>query len=155
MKKPASFNWWVVVLVAVISTVMVWAGAGMQTIYQNYDGPYYVAIAKSWYDQEIIRNSYSFPLPLQYYPAHFPLYPSLINLISLINLNHLQAMLLINLLATVVGSVGVFKIFEKMKWGDPLWASLAWLFIWPRMWAIRSVGSPETLFILFTVLSLY
>jgi hypothetical protein len=127
----------------------------MKTVYQNYDGPYYIAIAKSWYNQEIIRNTFSFPLPLQYYPAHFPLYPLLINLINLINLNHLQAMVLVNLAATVAGSIVIFTIFEKMKWGNPFWITLTWLFWWPRMWAIRSVGSPETLFIMFTVLSLY
>jgi len=62
---------------------------------------------------------------------------------------------MVNLLATAAGAVVIYKIFEQKKWGGPLWISMAWLFLWPRMWAVRSVGSPETLFILFIMLSLW
>ncbi len=143
-------NLWFIVLVSVISTLAVWAAAGMKTIYQNYDGAFYVVVAKTWYDHSLIRNSFSFPLPVEYYPAHFPLYPfiiHLINLIDLIDLNYLQIMVLANIVVSAVGAGVIYKIADKLKWGNPFWITLAWLFWWPRMWAIRSVGSPETLFI--------
>lgn len=147
---------WLVLFICVVSVVAVWLGVGMDTVYQNFDGPYYVAIAKSWYNPEIIRTNFSFPLPLQYYPAHFPLYPILIGLIGQIGLmNKLQAMVIVNLAASVAGAVVIYKIWERMKWGNPFWISTAWLFLWPRMWAVRSVGSPETLFIVFIVASLH
>ncbi len=142
-------------IICVASTLAVWAAVGTKTIYQNFDGPYYIVVAKAWYNKEIIRNMFSFALPLEYYPAHFPLYPLLINLVNLLGLNHLQAMVMVNLLATVACTYVIYKIAEEHKWGDPFWITLAWLFWWPRMWAVRSVGSPETLFILAVVSSLY
>ena len=39
------------------------------------------------------------------------------------------------------------EIFEEFKWGNPLLVALIWLFAWPRIWVVRSVGSPETLFV--------
>ena len=55
---------------------------GMMTIWKNFDGPNYLVIAKSWYDKEKIRVMFSNPLKLEYYPAHLPLYPALINLLN-------------------------------------------------------------------------
>jgi len=65
------------------------------------------------------------------------------------------AMLMVNLAATIAGAILIYWIFDKYHWGEPLTVTLVWLFWWPRMWAVRSVGSPETLFILLTVGSLY
>jgi Gpi18-like mannosyltransferase len=144
-----------VILIAILSTLAVWGTVGMKTVYENFDGPYYLVVAKAWYDKDVIRHMFSFSLPLEYYPAHFPLYPLLIDLFNLTNLNRLQAMVVVNLLATVIGTGVIYKIFEKQKWGDPFWITLTWLFWWPRMWAVRSVGSPETLFILAIITSLY
>jgi Gpi18-like mannosyltransferase len=143
------------VIVAILSTLAIWLTAGMPVIYRNYDGPFYVVVAKAWYNKDVIRNTFSFALPLEYYPAHFPLYPALISLVALINLNHLQAMVVVNMLASAVGAVVLYKIAEKLKWEQPFWIALTWLFWWPRMWAVRSVGSPETLFILAIMTSLY
>jgi hypothetical protein len=144
-----------ILLITVISTLLVWAGAGLQTIYANFDGPYYIVVAKSWYNSGIIRSLFSFSLPLEYYPAHLPLYPLLINLVSITGINHLQSMLLVNLGATLAAAWVIFEISKRLQWGNPFWITLAWLFWWPRMWAVRSVGSPETLFIMTTVASLY
>jgi hypothetical protein len=137
-----------ILLITVISTLLVWAGAGLQTIYANFDGPYYIVVAKSWYNSGIIRSLFSFSLPLEYYPAHLPLYPLLINLVSITGINHLQSMLLVNLGATLAAAWVIFEISKRLQWGNPFWITLAWLFWWPRMWAVRSVGSPETLFIM-------
>jgi len=146
---------WTLVIISIISTCLIWTAAGMKAIYQNYDGPFYIVVAKDWYNSEIVRNTFSFALPLEYYPAHFPLYPLLIDLIHLINLNFLQAMVAVNLLASVAGVVILYKIAQNLKWEHPFWIAFAWLFWWPRMWAVRSIGSPETLFILAIISSLY
>ena len=55
---------------------------GMQTIAANFDGPLYIVIAKSFYNLEYIAANYSFPLPLEYYAAHFPMYPIIIRLFA-------------------------------------------------------------------------
>ena len=121
-------NVWTLTITAILSTVIIWAAAGMRTVYQNYDGPFYIVVARAWYNQDIIRHTFSFALPLEYYPAHFPLYPLLINLIHLAGLNYLQAMVGVNLLVTVAGVVVLYKIAEKLKWEYPFWIAFTWLF---------------------------
>ena len=150
------FGYWLIIgLTAVLSTATVWIAAGMDKIYRNFDGPLYITVAKTWYAKAAIANNYSFPLPLEYYPAHFPLYPALIDLVSLSGLNHLQAMVAVNLAATITGAIVIYEIAQKRRWGQPLAVAIAWLFLWPRMWAVRSVGSPETLFITLLMLALW
>ena len=146
-------DWTVIALISVLSALALWLPVGMTKIYENFDGLYYVVIARSWYDKEFIGKNFAFPLPLEYYPAHFPLYPALIRLLGVVG--YPNAMLAINLIATVAAALVMYKIFAEFKWGNPLWVSLVWLFFWPRMWVVRSVGSPETLFILWVILSLY
>src|SRR3989344_6922726 len=144
-------HWFILAGVAVVSTVALWMAVGSKVIYQNYDGPYYAVVAKCLYDKECIGKSFSFPLPLEYYAAHFPLYPTMMRLIGQIGqIGLIRAGVAINLLATIAAAIVMYKLA-----GDKLWVALAWLFLWPRMWVVRSVGSPETLFILFILLSLY
>lgn len=146
----------VIALVVVASSLALWIPAGMKKVYENFDGPYYVVVARSWYNKATIGKLFSFPLPLEYYPAHFPLYPALIELVNVKGrIGWMNAMLIVNLAATIVAGVVIYRIVEIEKWGNPWVFTLMWLFWWPRMWVVRSVGSPETLFILWVCLSLY
>lgn len=138
----------ILVGVAVVSTVVLWVAVGMKTIYQNFDGPYYAVIAKCWYDKECVGKNFSFPLPAEYYLAHFPLYPALMGLFGGVGL--VRAAALINLLATIGAAVVLYKMA-----GEKLWIALTWLFWWPRMWVVRSVGGAETLLILGLLVSMY
>lgn len=149
----AAKKWGILALVSIISSLALWLPVGKQKIFENYDGPYYVVVAKSWYNKDYIGKHFSFPLPLEYYAAHFPLYPFFIRIFS--SIGYLNSMILVNVLATAITAVVIYKIFDEFKWGNPLWISCTWLFFWPRMWVVRSIGSPETLFILWILLSLY
>ena len=139
--------------VTIASTLLLWAGTGLDTVRRNFDGPYYAVVAKSWYRHDIVSSNFSFPLPLEYYPAHFPLYPFLMSLFG--KLGYLNGGLIINLAASTAAALTLYYIALKQKWGNPLYISLTGLFFWPRMWAVRSIASPETLFILFIISSLY
>jgi hypothetical protein len=147
--------WVLVASLSIGSTLAIWAAVGMDKIYRNYDGIYYIIVAKTWYNKIAIGKGFEIPLPAEYYAAHFPLYPFLIKLFNLTGLNSLQSMVTINLLVTALTAMMIFGIWEDNKWGKPWWAVIAWLFWWPRMWGVRSVGSPETLFILEIISSLY
>lgn len=139
--------------VTLASTLIIWIVAGLDVVRQNFDGPYYAVVAKSWYNHDIISSNFSFPLPLEYYPAHFPLYPFLMSLFG--QIGYLNGGLIINLVASVSAALTLYYIALKQKWGHPLYISLTGLFFWPRMWAVRSIASPETLFLLFIISSLY
>lgn len=143
----------IIIAVTLASTLIIWITAGLDIVRRNFDGPYFAVVAKSWYKHDIISSNFSFPLPLEYYPAHFPLYPFLMSLFG--KLGYLSGGLIINLLASTAAAITLYYIAVKQKWGHPLYISLVSLFFWPRMWAVRSIASPETLFVLFIISSLY
>src|SRR3990172_2021986 len=141
--------------VTVLSTGLLWLGAGMKNIYQNFDGPYYLVIEKSWYDKNLIEKTLSFPVPTEYFAAHFPLYPAIVRAFNTIGLNGFQSLVLVNVLATLGTGILWYQICREKGWGNPLWQVLWWLFWWPRIWVVRSVGGPETLFIGLVLASLW
>lgn len=126
----------------------------MATIAANYDGPLYIAVAKSFYDKSVL-SSFSFGLPSEYYAAHFPLYPLLINIFATIT-GYPYATLLVTLLTSIL-ALWFFYYFIKDVVGEQ-YAMLFTLFfsIFPARWLIvRSVGSPEPLFLASTIASVY
>lgn len=128
---------------------------GMENVVANYDGPLYIVIAKSFYNLPFIAANYSFPLPLEYYAAHFPLYPALIRLLSIF-VGYPWGMLL----GTVVGSMLSMYFFflfikEHTSYSNALWLTAVFS-VFPARWLIvRSVGSPEPLFAGFVLASVY
>jgi len=126
---------------------------GMATIVANYDGPLYIAVAKSFYDPDTIDN-FNFNLPVKYFAAHFPLYPFLIRLFSFIGYPY--AMLLVTVVSSVVAVFAFSKfISDFVDKKEVVWLTLIFS-IFPARWLIvRSVGSPESLFLALIILSVY
>lgn len=128
---------------------------GMATIVSNFDGPLYMVVAKTLYNPELIGKNYQFPLTDEYYSAHFPLFPILIKTCA-IAFGHPYSMLFV----TSISSVLALFFFNKhaklyLNNTDALW--LTFIFsIFPARWLIvRSVGSPEPLFIAAILASTY
>ena len=121
---------------------------GLATIGANYDGPLYIAVAKSLYDPELIKANYQFPLTTQYYTAHFPLFPLLIKLFSFLT-NSIYAMLAVTLLSSFLAIYFFYKLTNNLF--------LTAIFsILPARWLIvRSVGSADPLFVAGILASLY
>ena len=149
------------VLATIASTLLVWLpfafslGKGMLTVFANYDGPNYIVIAKTLYQAEIIRQTYSLPIPLEYYPAHLPGYPLLIRVFDSI-MSGTWAMLISTLFATILAVSFFYLFIRKFKLSkSPLWLSILFLFLPARWLVVRSVGSPEPLFIFALLASFY
>src|SRR3989339_163259 len=87
---------------------------GMATIVSNYDGPIYLVIAKSLYNPDIIGASFQFPLPLEYYAAHFPLFPFLIRLFSIF-LGFPYSMLFITVAASCLATYFFYKFIRQYQ----------------------------------------
>ncbi len=121
---------------------------GMQKVMANYDGPNYIVIARCWYQKNCISQNFSLPLPLEYYPAHFPGYPMTIWLLDKI-LPATWAMLVSTLIFTLAATL-MFYLLTKN-----LWLSTLFLFLPARWWIVRTVGSPEPLFIFALLSSIY
>lgn len=131
-------------------------GGGMNIIYQNYDGLYYVVPAMSGYIPKVIESlRLEFTLPLEYYAAHLPLYPLFIALFAPIVGSFLVSMIGVNLIFSVALALLFYyfvKHFHLSK--QPFFLTVIFLFL-PRFFIIRSVGAPEPLFIFLILGSLF
>lgn len=128
---------------------------GMATVVANFDGPLFIVIAKSFYNQEIIKQIVSFPLAYEYYAAHFPLYPFIIRIFSFVT-GYPYAMLLVTLLSSIMATYFFYLLAKKyMDQKNALFLTLVFS-VFPARWLIvRSVGSAEPLFIASILASIY
>lgn len=131
-------------------------GGGMNVIYQNFDGLYYIVPAMTGYLPKAIESlRLEFTLPLEYYAAHLPLYPFFIALFAPIVGSFLVSMIGVNLMFSV--ALGIFFCFFLQKFHltkHPVFLTIVFLFL-PRFFIIRSVGAPEPLFILLILGSMF
>ena len=128
---------------------------GMAVIVSNYDGPLYLVVAKTLYNKALIGGSFQFPLPTEYYAAHFPLFPLLIKFFGIF-INYPYAMLTV----TLASSILAIYFFKKLisRYVDEKNANfLTFVFsIFPARWLIvRSVGSADPLFVAGILASVY
>lgn len=128
---------------------------GMATIVSNYDGPLFLVAAKSFYNPEIIKASFQFPLPTEYYTAHFPLYPFFIKIFSYI-FGYPYSMLFVSLLSSIAAVYFFYKLAKKYVDKKEIWWLTTIFALFPARWLIvRSVGSAEPLFIATIIASIY
>ncbi|HKC04629.1 MAG TPA: hypothetical protein VKC54_02050 [Patescibacteria group bacterium] len=128
---------------------------GLATIVANYDGPLYLVAAKTLYSKTDISTNFQFPLPTEYYPAHFPLFPILVRLTATIT-NFPYAMLIVTLFSGILATYFFFKLIsEYTEEKSALFLTLLFS-IFPARWLIvRSVGGADPLFIAGIIGSLY
>jgi hypothetical protein len=167
--KPKIKELFLIPLIAVLPTLLIWLifylrlpsfwsiplpQSGMATIVSNYDGPLYMVVAKSLYAPGIIKG-FQFALPVEYYAAHFPLFPVLIRLFSPI-LGTPYSMLAV----TVGSTILCLYFFNKLannyfSRNESLWLTLVFSVFPARFLIVRSVGSPEPLFLAGIIASIY
>lgn len=128
---------------------------GMATVVANYDGPLYLVVAKTFYNKAAIAASFQFPLPTEYYAAHFPLFPLFIRLVSFIT-NYPYAMLLVTLISSVLATYFFFRLISLFTDKKNAFFITLLFSIFPARWLIvRSVGSADPLFVAGTIASIY
>lgn len=128
---------------------------GLATIVSNYDGPLYLVTAKSFYNKGIIETNFQFPLPTEYYSAHFPLFPLLIKFFGMVT-NYPYAMLIVTLLSSIMAMYFFQRLIsDYVDKKDVMF--LTFLFaIFPARWLIvRSVGSADPFFVGSIIASIY
>lgn len=128
---------------------------GMATIVANYDGPFFIAVAKTFYDTASIKESFSFGLPVEYFAAHFPLFPILIRLFAMA-IGYPYSMLFV----TVASSILALYFFNKFisdytEKGNAIWVTIVFAILPARWLIVRSVGSAEPLFLAGILASVY
>ena len=157
-------------LLTVIPTILIWIPFflkmekfwniplpknGMATVVANYDGPLFIVVAKSFYNPEIIKNLVSFPLPTEYYVAHFPLFPLLIKLFAPL-LGFPYAMLFTTILSSFIAIYFFYKLIRQYyRKNNALWITSIFSVFPARWFIVRSVGSAEPLFVAAIIASIY
>jgi hypothetical protein len=127
---------------------------GMATIVANYDGPLYIVAAKSFYNPETI-NTFEFSLPAKYYAAHFPLFPLLIKALAVF-FGFPYAMLTLTLATSLLALYFFYKfIKDYVNEKNALLLTLIFSLLPARFLIVRSVGSPEPLFVAAIIASIY
>jgi Gpi18-like mannosyltransferase len=128
---------------------------GMATIVANFDGPLYIIAAKTLYNPQLISTMYEIPLPTEYYAAHFPMFPILIRLFSPL-FGYPYSMLFVTLMTSILAVYAFMKLISGYVSKNNLyWIAFAFA-VFPARWlAVRSVGSPEPLFLAAIIASLY
>lgn len=161
----------IILLLAVGSTLLVWApfilriksfwglsypATGLFTIWQNFDGLNYIAVAKTWYNPELLANNFSsLGLSPIYFAAHFPLYPALIWLFAVI-FGFLNSMLFVTVLFSALSALMFYLLVKEFQLtAAPLWLTAVFLILPARWLIVRSVGAPEPLFIFLILAAFY
>ena len=159
-----------IIILTLVPTILIWLPfftrlktfwniplpqTGMATIVSNFDGPLYIIAAKTLYNPELIGKNYQFPLANEYYSAHFPLFPILIKTFAPV-FGHPYSMLFITAISSCLALYFFNKHAKKyLNNSDALWLTFVFS-IFPARWLIvRSVGSPEPLFLAAILASTY
>jgi Gpi18-like mannosyltransferase len=147
-------------LIVLTSTILAWAPfilkGEFSTIYKHFDGPLYIIPAKTAYNPEVfktINREPTLPQNPLYYAAHLPLYPFFIYVGSFF-VGYLKSMIGITLISTIVLSWFFYYLLKKFSVTKyPLILTSVFLFL-PRFLVVRTVGSPEPLFMVLILGSL-
>ena len=125
------------------------------TVYANYDGPLYIIVAKTFYDPSTIQSlQVGLNLNPEYFAAHLPLYPAFIAMVGPVT-GYLRAMILVNVVFTIALAFLLHYVVKDFNLSRrPLLLTGVFLFL-PRFLVVRSIGSPESLFMLLILGSLY
>lgn len=163
----------ILAIIVLLSTILLWLpfilkteswfgqqikNPGFQNIYQNFDGPLYIIPAKTLYNIDKISPPgegliVSLPITVEYFAAHLPIYPILIRTFAPF-VGYLKSMLIVNIAFTIFLAWFFYFLLSKYKINHPLLLSSIFLFL-PRFLVVRSVGAPESIFILFILMSIY
>ncbi|MEO6508882.1 MAG: hypothetical protein ABIO02_02925 [Patescibacteria group bacterium] len=127
--------------------------SGMLQIVRNWDGPHYLVVAKSLYDQEIIKKLLFVSLDTKYYAAHFPLFP-LFMLLFIPIFGWFYSGLVVNLIFGFLANLLFYNIAKKYT-KYALFLTFVFTVFPPRFWVVRSIISPETLMVFTILLSLW
>lgn len=127
---------------------------GFKTLVSNFDGPYYVAVARTFYDKQLLRSTFSFPVPLEYFPAHFPLFPIVIRGFSLFT-GYGYGMLAATLFGSILAVISLFELLKNEGNREVAFFGALVFLIFPARWlVVRTIGSPEPWFVFFILTSL-
>jgi hypothetical protein len=121
----------------------------MGIVYRHFDGPYYMAVAKTFYGPADFRFLPEELSPPSYLATHLPLYPLFIRASTLVTLGRYpEAMLLATLLSAIAAAVLFLRLLEEWRLvRNPLLTAVLFSVFPPRWLVYHAVGASEPLFL--------
>ncbi len=147
-------------LVAFVSTLFLWlpfiSTSNFDTVIRHWDGPLYIIPAKTLYNiNDPLIQENILGLSDKYFAAHLPGYPLTIRALAPL-VGYPRATVTATLLATVALFWAFYYVVKKLRLSSkPLFLTFVFMFLTPRFFVVRSVGSPEPLFLMAIILSVY
>ncbi len=166
-------SYFTLIFLVLLSTLFVWLpfllhsnswiglqipSSDMSYLYGNFDGPLYIIPAKTLYDPNKIDIPgkgliISLPLTKEYFAAHLPVFPFAIRIFAPL-FGYPYSMLFVTLVSTIFLVIVFYELLRRFELTSrPMVLASVFLFL-PRFLAVRTIGAPETMFILFVLLSL-
>lgn len=125
----------------------------LQLLYQSWDGPAYVVVARSFYKPELIAKANTVGLPDYYFANYFPLYPLFIKIFSFVG--YWKSAILTTQIFTLLFIIAMYKLLKMVYPKEKLnWIAIPLIFFPARWFSITHIGSSEPLFLLLITLFL-
>lgn len=126
----------------------------LQLLYQSWDSPAYVVVAKSFYDPVAITESNTVRLPNYYFANYFPLYPLFIRIFSFIG--YFRSAIFVSQAFTLLFIIAMYNLFKFIYPREKLNFIVIPLIFFPVRWfSITHIGSSEPLFLFLTTIFLF
>jgi len=150
----------IISLLTILTTIILWspfiATNNFDTVIRHWDGPLYIIPAKTLYnvnDPLIQQNILG--LTDKYFAAHLPGYPLTLRFLAPF-VGYPKSTVLSTLLTSIALFCAFYYINKKLRLTTkPFILTLVFMFLTPRFFVVRSIGSPEPLFLLALLLSVY
>jgi len=124
-----------------------------QLLYQSWDAPSYVVVAKSFYIPALVELANTVRLPTAFFTAHFPLYPFFIRIFSFVG--YFRSAIIVSQIFTLCYFIALYflirNIYPKAKFGFII---IPLILFTPRWFSISHIGSSEPTLLFFITLSL-
>lgn len=154
-------DWFIISLSFILTTAILYGyyflfhPYKLQWVYQTWDGPSYVMIAKTFYNEELTRKiNFISVVGSGYFAAHFILYPAFIRLFAFIG--YFRSMLFVSGLFGLGSILAFYEIITRLKLAKhPLWLALPWVLFPPRWFLLTRTGASESTFVFFSLLLWY
>ncbi len=135
-----------------------WPSLSFEVLWKNFDGPYFLAVADTWYSPERIADLWAWlDRSAAYFPAHFPLLPFFIDLLKQLSLGLVSlpaAGILVGFIFSLLLVWVWIRLYQALfnRLPHPVLVLVVALFP-PRMWVVNNIISPEALFMSLTLLA--
>ena len=136
----------------IVTFAPVWDAS--KTLFRFYDGPFYMVVAKTFYNLTPEQAASFWMAPNSYYACHLPLYPLLIRAFQLVTQSYEIGTIMATTFSSVAAVVLFYEVLKRFDWvNSAFWTAFLFCILPPRWLIYKAVGATEPLFFCWVFLS--